>query len=136
MPGSRRMGARTLGAWLALALGVSLACPAAVVANPEEPAAADEREAGDESSERSEGAGDESSQRSAGARDESWQRSAEKGFDAVVLRPLRAGQLAVGFAIFVASTPLTALARNVPEAWEILVVEPYESTFRASLGQP
>jgi hypothetical protein len=68
--------------------------------------------------------------------DESFRRSLVKGFDACVLRPLRAGQMLTGFALFVASSPLTGLARSVPEAWELLVIEPYESAFRTPLGQP
>ena len=111
---SSRLGLRVVGAWLVLALGIGAAWPMARAAEAEEPAATE----------------------SPVEEDESFRRSLVKGFDACVLRPLRAGQMLTGFALFVASSPLTGLARSVPEAWDLLVIEPYESAFRTPLGQP
>lgn len=66
----------------------------------------------------------------------SFGESAARVFDGCLLRPLGAAQVVVGFGFFVGSAPLTALSRQVPEAWDILVMEPVEYTFQRPLGEP
>lgn len=68
-----------------------------------------------------------------------WKQTASvygtRSFDALVLRPLGAGRVVVGFGFFVVSSPLTAIAGTLSETWETLVVEPYEFTVARPLGE-
>ncbi len=55
--------------------------------------------------------------------------------DAAVVRPLGAVATVAGFAVFVVSSPFSALGGNIQEAWDTLVVSPAEFTFQRPLGQ-
>ena len=55
--------------------------------------------------------------------------------DALVVRPLGAVATVAGLAVFVVSSPFSALGGNIREAWESLVTSPAEFTFQRPLGQ-
>lgn len=54
--------------------------------------------------------------------------------DIALARPVGAVATVAGFAIFVVSSPFSALGGNTKEAWESLVVSPAAYTFRRPLG--
>ena len=54
--------------------------------------------------------------------------------DILFARPAGLAGTAVGFAAFVVSSPFTAMAEVVDEAWDTLVITPGEWTFTRSLG--
>lgn len=54
--------------------------------------------------------------------------------DFVALRPVGIISLATGYAVFVLSSPFSALGGNIATAWDKLVVEPAEYTFKRPLG--
>jgi hypothetical protein len=55
--------------------------------------------------------------------------------DAVVVRPLGAVSLVLGFGLFVVSSPFSALGGNIGDAWGTLVVKPAKFTFARPLGK-
>ena len=55
--------------------------------------------------------------------------------DIALVRPLGAVATVAGLAVFVVSSPFSALGGNIKEAWDSLVVSPAEFTFRRPLGQ-
>jgi hypothetical protein len=55
--------------------------------------------------------------------------------DAVLIRPLYATRVGVGFVFFLFAAPLSAPGGRVGEAWEHLVVGPWEDLTRP-LGEP
>ena len=57
-----------------------------------------------------------------------------KAFDAVIMRPLGAVATVTGLAFFAISAPLVAPSGNIPVAWEVFFLGPYEYTFVRSLG--
>jgi len=54
--------------------------------------------------------------------------------DIALARPAGAVATVAGLAIFVVSSPFSALAGNSKEAWESLVVSPADYTFKRPLG--
>ena len=57
-----------------------------------------------------------------------------KTFDAIVLRPLGSLATVAGFVFFVCSTPLAGVSGKIPTAWDVLVMNPADYTFRRPLG--
>jgi hypothetical protein len=57
-----------------------------------------------------------------------------KAFDAVIVRPLGAVATVTGLAFFAISAPLVAPSGNIPVAWEVFFLGPYEYTFVRPLG--
>jgi hypothetical protein len=57
-----------------------------------------------------------------------------KVLDAVVVRPLGAVATVTGLAFFAISVPLVAPSGNIPVAWEVFFLGPYEYTFVRPLG--
>lgn len=55
--------------------------------------------------------------------------------DAVVGRPLGLVSLVLGFAVFIVSSPFSALGGNIGDAWGTLVVNPAKFTFARPLGE-
>lgn len=55
--------------------------------------------------------------------------------DAVLVRPLGVVSLALGFGIFVVSSPFSALGGNIGDAWSTLVTTPAKFTFVRPLGK-
>jgi hypothetical protein len=55
--------------------------------------------------------------------------------DAVLVRPLGVVSLALGFGIFVVSSPFSALGGNFGDAWGTLVTTPAKFTFARPLGK-
>ena len=56
------------------------------------------------------------------------------GLDAVIVRPLGAVATVTGLAFFAISAPLVAPSGNIPVAWEVFFLGPYEYTFVRPLG--
>ncbi len=54
--------------------------------------------------------------------------------DLLFARPAGLAGTTLGFAAFVVSSPFTAMAECVDEAWDTLVITPGEWTFTRSLG--
>ena len=54
--------------------------------------------------------------------------------DALVVRPVMLVTTLVGAAIFIVSSPFSALGGNFEESFEVLVQEPFETTFVRCLG--
>ena len=57
------------------------------------------------------------------------------GLDLLVLRPLGVGATVVGFGFFLVGGPLSAPSGQFRDAWELLVVSPYQFTFERPLGE-
>ncbi len=55
--------------------------------------------------------------------------------DAVLARPLGVVSLALGFGLFVISSPFSALGGNIGDAWGTLVGKPAIFTFARPLGK-
>jgi len=55
--------------------------------------------------------------------------------DLVLCRPLGLVAMLGGTLIFVVSSPFSALGGNIEEAWDSLVVNPAEYTFKRQLGE-
>jgi hypothetical protein len=55
--------------------------------------------------------------------------------DAVLARPLGVVSLALGFGLFVVSSPFSALGGNIGDAWSNLVAKPAKFTFVRPLGK-
>ncbi|MFH2047358.1 MAG: hypothetical protein ABIK92_19700 [Pseudomonadota bacterium] len=55
--------------------------------------------------------------------------------DFVAVRPVGIVSLATGSAVFILSSPFSALGGNIAAAWDKLVVEPAGYTFKRPLGQ-
>lgn len=55
--------------------------------------------------------------------------------DLVLCRPLGLVAMLGGTLIFVVSSPFSALGGNIEEAWDSLVVNPAEYTFKRQLGK-
>ena len=55
-------------------------------------------------------------------------------YDLLIMRPLGLASLAAGAGFFALAGPLTAPFGDVGTAWELFVEEPFEFTFRRSLG--
>jgi hypothetical protein len=55
--------------------------------------------------------------------------------DAVVARPLGLVSLALGFGLFVISSPFSALGGNIGDSWGTLVAKPAKFTFVRPLGE-
>lgn len=54
--------------------------------------------------------------------------------DAIVVRPFGIVSVVAGFALFVVSSPFSALGGNVDKAWNAMVVKPAKFTFKRPLG--
>lgn len=54
--------------------------------------------------------------------------------DAALARPVGAVATVAGFAVFLVSSPFSALGGNIDEAWESLVASPAHYTFKRPLG--
>jgi hypothetical protein len=54
--------------------------------------------------------------------------------DAVIARPVGAVATVAGFAVFLVSSPFSALGGNTGEAWDSLVASPANYTFKRPLG--
>lgn len=54
--------------------------------------------------------------------------------DAVIARPVGAVATVAGFAVFLVSSPFSALGGNTDEAWDSLVASPANYTFKRPLG--
>ena len=54
--------------------------------------------------------------------------------DAALARPVGAVATVAGFAVFLVSSPFSALGGNTKEAWESLVTAPANYTFKRPLG--
>ena len=54
--------------------------------------------------------------------------------DIALARPVGTVATVTGFALFVVSSPFSALGGNTKEAWESLVVAPADYTFKRPLG--
>ena len=54
--------------------------------------------------------------------------------DIVLARPVGTVATVTGFALFVVSSPFSALGGNSKEAWDTLVVSPGQYTFKRPLG--
>ncbi|WP_310599034.1 hypothetical protein [Desulfobulbus sp.] len=54
--------------------------------------------------------------------------------DAAVVRPVGTVATVAGFALFLISSPFAAMGGNTHEAWESLVAEPANYTFKRPLG--
>lgn len=54
--------------------------------------------------------------------------------DAVIARPVGAVATVAGFAVFLVSSPFSALGGNTGEAWDSLVASPATYTFKRPLG--
>ena len=54
--------------------------------------------------------------------------------DAALARPVGAVATVAGFAVFLVSSPFSALGGNTQEAWDSLVVSPAKYTFKRPLG--
>lgn len=54
--------------------------------------------------------------------------------DIALVRPLGAVATVAGLAVFVVSSPFSALGGNIQEAWDSLVVSPADFTFQRPLG--
>lgn len=54
--------------------------------------------------------------------------------DAALARPVGAVATVAGFAVFLVSSPFSALGGNTGEAWESLVASPAHYTFKRPLG--
>ena len=57
-----------------------------------------------------------------------------KVLDAAVVRPLGAVATVTGLVFFAISAPLVAPSGNIPVAWEVFFLGPYEYTFVRPLG--
>jgi hypothetical protein len=57
-----------------------------------------------------------------------------KVLDAAIVRPLGAIATVTGLAFFAISAPLVAPSGNIPVAWEVFFLGPYEYTFVRPLG--
>ena len=55
--------------------------------------------------------------------------------DALAARPVGAVATLTGLAVFIVSSPFSALGGNTKEAWESLVVSPASYTFQRPLGE-
>ena len=55
--------------------------------------------------------------------------------DLLVLRPLGAAATALGFGFFLAAGPLSAPSGQLGDAWDFLVMSPYQYTFGRKLGE-
>jgi hypothetical protein len=55
--------------------------------------------------------------------------------DAILARPLGVVSLALGFGLFVISSPFSALGGNIGDAWMALVANPAKFTFARPLGE-
>ncbi len=54
--------------------------------------------------------------------------------DFVVVRPVGIISLVTGYTVFVLSSPFSALGGNIVTAWDKLVVEPADFTFKRPIG--
>jgi hypothetical protein len=63
-----------------------------------------------------------------------WSEVGIKVLDAAVVRPLGAVATVTGLAFFAISAPLVAPSGNIPVAWEVFFLGPYEYTFVRPLG--
>jgi hypothetical protein len=63
-----------------------------------------------------------------------WSSVGIKVFDVAVVRPLGAVATVTGLAFFAISAPLVAPSGNIPVAWEVFFLGPYEYTFVRPLG--
>lgn len=54
--------------------------------------------------------------------------------DAIVVRPFGIVSVVAGFALFVVSSPFSALGGNAGKAWNAMVVKPAKFTFTRPLG--
>lgn len=54
--------------------------------------------------------------------------------DALLVRPVMFATTILGAVVFAVSSPFSYLGGNADEAWETLVVGPYETTFERCLG--
>ena len=54
--------------------------------------------------------------------------------DAIFVRPVMLAVTVVGAAVFIISSPFSALGGNMSEAWDQLVDGPFETTFVRCLG--
>jgi len=66
--------------------------------------------------------------------DEDQVKAGEMVADLVVVRPLGIATVVLGFAVFLVSTPFSALGGNTGQAWETMVVKPTKFTFKRPLG--
>ena len=63
-----------------------------------------------------------------------WGKVPAQFYDLLIMRPLGLASLAAGAGIFALVGPLATPFGDVGTAWELLVEEPFEFTFRRSLG--
>jgi hypothetical protein len=54
--------------------------------------------------------------------------------DAIFVRPVMIGVTILGAAVFIISSPFSALGGNIDESWDQLVVGPFQTTFVRCLG--
>lgn len=64
-----------------------------------------------------------------------WRSAGAAAFDAIVVRPVRATALLVGFGYFAITAPVAALRGDVTSSWNAFVATPYDDLVRP-LGAP
>jgi hypothetical protein len=58
-----------------------------------------------------------------------------QAFDLIVVRPLSALRVVVGFGLFIPAGLFAGDAETTNEAWDIFVAEPFDATFKKPLGE-